>query len=162
MRMKAFVSTVVGCLALLLAWTGQTQAETFSAAAGTQSNAGPVCFLWGDSAPGSIGAVKIGGSECDFMHYVIPLYWRNFYSAGTTRTVRVRGKRADASSWISCTLYVVTSNGSIASSGGGSLTTTGSYGSFTVSVNNVTSTSTSFLACGMNGAAWLLNVEYSP
>jgi hypothetical protein len=106
---------------------------------------------------------RVSGSSCAFQTFVVPLYWSNFYSAGTYRTVQVRGRRSSSSADLSCTLFVINQNGFVASQAAGSLSTVGSHATLSLSVNNVSSTSTSFLACNMTaGNASLMNVQYSP
>ncbi|HMJ11462.1 MAG TPA: hypothetical protein VK524_08635 [Polyangiaceae bacterium] len=138
------------------------RADSFSMAAGMQSEAGQVCFDW-SVFPGGAGAFRVEDADCFSKNYIMPLYFRNFYSAGTNRTVQVRGKVPSSSSLMGCTMYVINSNGGIASQASATFPVTGAnYGSISLTVNNVLSTSTSFVSCTMIGQTYLLKVDYTP
>ena len=118
-----------------------------------------MCFGWGDSAETDFGLFSEG---CAGQRAIMPLYWRNFYFPWTTRTVRVRAKRADSGSQVSCTLYAVGQDGVVASQDTKALTAVGTYDWIVLSVNQVYSTSTSFISCNATGTLKIMNVLYSP
>jgi hypothetical protein len=101
---------------------------------------------------------------CFNMNWVMPLYWRNFYTAATNRTVQVRGQVLDSNSLLGCTLYVFDANGTISSQAQGTFPVTGSaYGSISLTVNNVTSGSSSVVSCSSVGnGTHLLKVDWTP
>jgi hypothetical protein len=155
---KGILGLVLVSAALL---TSPARADTFSMSAGMPSNGGTNCFQFGDNASGFIGVQRLGGVDCSFHHWVMPIHWRNFFSSGTNRTIRVYAKRPDSSSTISCTAFSVNSAGNFVSSASGQFTTIGSYSSISLTINQVSSTGSSFVSCFPSGSALLLSVDYT-
>ena len=141
-----------------------TQAESFSMSAGMQNASGDICYRWSTTPNGSIGARKSSAAGCSGQRYVMPLYWKTFSLAGTNRTVTVRGRVPSSASTLSCTLSVYNSNGVLVSQASNSFAVTGAgYGSISLTVNNVLSTSSSFISCASSGPeTYLLKVDYTP
>lgn len=162
MRKSLAIVRLLGSGAIVLgALSHPAHADSFSMAAGMQSNPGPACFQFGFLTP---GVNKIESTACFGNQWVMPLYWRNFFSASTNRTVSVRGQVSDSNSLLGCTLYVFNSSGAIASQNNATFPMTGSsYTSINLTVNNVTSSSTSVVVCTAIGSETrLLKVDYSP
>jgi hypothetical protein len=142
MRKSILTALVGGALVSVGMLQTPVRADTFSMAAGMQSDPGPLCYDFGFITPG-VSKLTTDGA-CFNMNWVMPLYWRNFYTAGTNRTVQVRGQVLDSNSLLGCTLYVFDSNGTISSQAQGTFPVTGNaYGSISLTVNNVTSGSSS-------------------
>jgi hypothetical protein len=139
-------------------------ADTLPFASGVQSNNGPQCFRW-SATPGSTGLVKVlVNGACD-AHYYMPLYWRNFYSASTNRTVTLRGRRSTAAGKIDCGVLVYDqTTGNLLSSASAVFPNTGSnYTTVSLTVNNILSTSTAFITCTPSaGDTWLLSASWTP
>ena len=162
MRKSLTIATWLGSFAVsIAALVPPADADSFSMSAGMQSDPGPVCFQWGVIG---LGANKYTYPECFEQRYIMPLYWRNFYSASTNRTVQVRGRVGSTSSLMSCTLYVHGSNGAVVSQATASFpNTVSTYQSISLTVNNVSSSSTSYVSCSMLGdQTWLAKVDYAP
>lgn len=153
---------VLGCAGLLGANPEPVEADTFSMAAGMERNGGVPCYDWGVLSP-NIGAIKDGSDPACFDEtFVMPLYWRQFFTAGTNRTVQVFG-RAPSGTLMGCTLSVYNSNGELVSQNTKTFSATGTaFGSVSLTVNNVLSSSTSFVECSSIGATHLVKVNYTP
>jgi hypothetical protein len=163
MRLSIALISLLGYTAIALGATARpVRADTYSFAAAMHKNGGGnVCLGWADSAETAVG--MFSDADCPSEKAIMPLYWRTFGFSWTTRTVRVRAKRTSSSVQVSCTLYAVRSDGIVASQNTKTLTPVDAYGWIDLSVTNVTSTTTSFVACSMTGGkAYLLNVSYSP
>jgi hypothetical protein len=95
----------------------------------------------------------------------MPLYWRNFYSASTSRTITLRGRRSTAAGHIDCAVFVYDqTTGNMLSSASATFPNTGSnYTTISLTVNNILSTSSSFISCTPSaGDAWLLSASWTP
>jgi hypothetical protein len=143
-RSNVWTSLLVGLACSIGSAPRPAIADTYPMAAGVQTNASTRCFEWHSFSEGAIGTVKT--AEC-ISHYVQPVYWRTFPSG--IRTVHVRGKRASVDSEGGCTLFVFDSNGFVVSQDSGSFTTVGSYTWVDLDVTGVTSSTTSFISCGL-------------
>lgn len=163
MRRSLGSIAVLGCLAASFAFFFHVaHAETYSAADGMQNFGQPLCFKWVESS-GSMGVQRVSGSTCSNPTFVMPLYWKTFPGAGVNRTVNVRGLRSSSSAAFTCTLFVVNQDGLVSSQASASLSTVGSYALLPLVVNNVTSSTISFIACSISaGNATILNLEYAP
>jgi hypothetical protein len=163
MRRSLVSITVLGCLTASLAiFSHVTHAETYSAADGMQNFGQTLCFKWVE-ASGSMGIQRIAGSTCSNPTFVMPLYWKTFPGAGVNRTVNVRGIRSSSAATFTCTLFVINQDALVKSQATASLTSVGAYTLLPLVVNNVTSSTFSFVACNISPAnATLLNLEYTP
>jgi hypothetical protein len=93
----------------------------------------------------------------------MPLYWKTFPGAGVNRTVNVRGMRSSSSATFTCTLFVINQDGLVSSQATASLTSVGAFTLLPLVVNNVTTSTFSFIGCNISAAnATLLNLEYVP
>ena len=139
-------------------------ADAFAMAGGMQSGSGPICYRWGTTPNGSIGAAKSPAASCSSQKYAMPLYWSNFFFSFTNRTVTVRGRRPTSASTLGCTLSVFSSNGVLISTASNSFAVTGAgYGNISLTVNNVLSTTSSFLTCTASGPeTFLLKIDFTP
>ena len=160
---RSLVPTGLFCLVVSLGlFPYPSRAETFSVAAGTQNFGPSECFRWVE-ASGTMGVQRVSTAGCANQSFIVPLYWKTFASAATNRIVYVRGRRNTTASQLTCRLYVINADGFVNSQVSGSFTTVGSYSLLSLSVNNVTTTSTSFLACDMTAQnTYLMNVQYTP
>lgn len=158
MRHMAVFSVVLAVLLSLL--PEFAEARRVPANIGRQSNGGvQVCYTFG-IFPGSVGVTRINESswECQQQHFVLPIVWDSPSAPGVQRTIRVFGKAGSAGLNCTATIWL---NGSITSSGSGTITST-SYSSVNIVVNNVPAGSHGSLACAANAGALLLGMEYSP
>jgi hypothetical protein len=164
MRASFVAVALLGYAVVLLSGSQPARADSFSMAAGMQSAAGPWCYDFG-VLTGVQGVVKSASSGCFSETWVMPLYWRNFPGASVNRTVSVRGQVPSSSALMSCTLYAFNSNGTLVAQNTGSfpVTSAGTYSSINLTVNNITSTGTSFITCNSVGSAtYLMKVDYAP
>ena len=170
MRRKILLVSMLACAAVSGgSFSPSARADTYSFASGIQSNAashGEVCHRWATSN-GAVGLYYDENACCAGcnQHYYMPLYWRNFYSASTVRSVTVYGRRASSSADMDCALLVYNANGDLVSSDSAEFTAFGpNYSSITLDVTNVLSTSTSVISCTIwtSGNAWLLSAKWTP
>ena len=162
--MRTITIALAAALAVLAsAASHQAHADTISAAAGMQSNGEiPTCYHFGHSAVGFIGVEKASLPEWQQAHFVVPLFWDRFYSASTTRTIRVHGKLMNSSATLTCFVHIVDSDGSMLSSDIESFSTVGSYSNVTLQVNTVISGATGYVGCMPNGpGSLILSIDYS-
>jgi hypothetical protein len=163
-RAALAVVAMLGGAASLTWFSPPVHADSMSFATGHESNGGTgTCVRW-NLASGAIGLTRyVPPNGSCLSHYFMPLYWRNFYSAGTNRTIVIRGRRANQAAKLDCDVHVYDSQGVTVSQAVGTFPVTGtSYGDLTLVVNSVTSSSTSTVACTIEGDAWALKINWTP
>lgn len=163
MRRSIALISLVACVVVPFSTAPrQAHADTFPFVAGMQTNSGVKCMDWNYFSEGAIGIVKNGQTQS---HFIMPVYWRTFPSG--TRTVRVRGKLMSASAEMSCDLFVFDNKGFVVSQNVKSFTFSGGTGSYAwvdLNVTGVTSTTNSFISCGISAGseAYLMMMSYTP
>jgi hypothetical protein len=163
MRSSTALISLFACVVAPLATAPQQAlADTFPFVAGMQTNSGFKCMDWNYFSEGAIGIVKNGQTQS---HFIMPVYWRTFPSG--TRTVRVRGKLNSAAGNLSCDLFVFDANGFVVSQNAKSFSFSGGSGSYAwvdLSVTGITTTTNSFISCGISdgGNAYLMMMSYTP
>lgn len=155
----------VGCALVTFGSMPQpARADVYSFASGVESNGGnKTCFHWSNTA-GSVGLSQDNDPSTCNRHYFVPLYWRNFLGASVNRTITLRGRRATSAAAIDCNVMVFDAQGMLLAIASKSFPVTGtSYTSIDLTVNNIVSSGTSFIACTQTpGDTWLTSVTWSP
>ena len=155
-------------------WTALSpaaRADTMAFATGVESNGGPEEFTQGktcfgfSSVGGSTGLIRLNDPNNCERHYFAPLYWRNFYSASTSRTVTIRARRATSAASIECSVLVFNAQGALVSSSPVQTfpVTGANYGTMSMTVNNVVASGSSLISCNQTaGDTWLLSYSWTP
>jgi hypothetical protein len=161
MRGMMMVIALLGYAAVSLgSFSRPARADTMSFAAGIESNGGVgTCYGWSQTAPR--GLVRDPGNNCN-KHYFFPLYWTNFFSAGTTRQITVRGRRVDSGSLLDCTAMTFDSQGVLLSQDSESFPVTSGVTTITLGVTNVLASGSSFVVCNQMGNTSLQHAGWTP
>lgn len=123
------------------------------------------CYTFGDSAPSFWGVSKSSAAECSSSQLVIPLLWDNPSFLGTTREVRVVGRRASSASFLRCRAMNFHASGDLASQSSLVSITSTSYTTVSLFLNWVPAGSYGFVRCEMSSdssATAVVNLDYTP
>jgi hypothetical protein len=146
-------------------------ADTMTFATGVESNGGvdangtgKTCFGFSTTG-GSAGLFRDPDVNSCQRHYFAPIYWRNFYSASTSRTVTLRARRASTAASIECSVFVFDAQGGVVSSSPVQTfpVTGANYGTMNMTVTNVLASGSTLLSCNQTpGNTWLLSYSWTP
>jgi hypothetical protein len=149
---------ILGCGLLVLLVAGGSElasARTISAISGVQSTAtspGAYCFRF-HSSSGDVGIQKVSDSAggCDPAFFIMPIVWDTDSPQGTSRTIRVVGKRGSSSSFLTCQAINYGSDGNIVSQSAAlSITTNLTYSGIDLVLNHVPAQSFGVVVCNMS------------